>query len=98
MTNPTQIIDRQAERMYEAWLVDARRKGWDWNPFTGSRVKDRSWSELDNHTREVWRDRALAALRSEESVLDELAREDRQRKKTLLSERADASKGETNGL
>lgn len=77
MTDPTKIIDRQAERMYEAWLLDTKRHAW--NPFTGKPIQQKAWPELDNHTRERWRDRALAALRSEESVLDELKREDRER-------------------
>lgn len=79
MADPVAMLDAKARELYEAWIEDGGRKGWDWNPFSGERIKPREWHRLDNHSREVWRGKALAVLRSEETLADELRREERQR-------------------
>ena len=77
MSDPTKILDAAAKKLYDAWCVSADGQRAAYNPFTGTYTEPEPWNLLDNHLREIWRGKALAALRSEESVADELKREER---------------------
>jgi hypothetical protein len=84
--NPLAILDAKAIEMYNAWRNNQPR-GAFWNPFIGAEETPASWDQISNHEREVWREKALAALRSDESVLDELKREDRERRRLVSVQR-----------
>lgn len=86
MANPIAILDRRAREMFEAHV--AKQKGrWTLSAFTWGDKPNPTWDECPNHEREKWRTKALADLRSEDSVLDELKREDRERRRTLTLQR-----------
>ena len=84
MTDPVAILDAKGRELYEAWIASPAGRRARWNPFSGTDER-REWDRLDNHTREVWRGKALLALRSKESVADELRREESVRKAQLKS-------------
>lgn len=79
MPDPTKIIERKAQTLYRAFCTARRhrRHGGGAHPL---------WSALENWQREIWRQKALADIRSEETVADELKREDAERRR-VLSER-----------
>lgn len=86
MADAIAILDEHAMKLYMTFRAK--------NPFLdpGWRQYPRpEWSALSNHAREEWRDKARAALRSKETLADELRREDRER--ALLR----APNGEDNG-
>ena len=76
MVDPTKILEREARRLYNAWRAEKKRKRLGF-------VLDLScsWRQLSNWQREQWRDKALGAIRSKETVADELKREDRERER-----------------
>lgn len=72
MADPVRILDAHAKRLYDAWRKKQRPNRM-FGPETGP------WRTISNNEREIWRRKALAALRSAESVADELKREERER-------------------
>lgn len=80
MADPIAILDAKARELYEAWVASDEGKRAAWNPFLGQRIKPQPWDKLDNNIRECWRGRALTAMRSKETLADELRREDRERR------------------
>lgn len=72
--NPIHIVEEKARALYKAF----RRK----RPRDAFGNVAPAWMKLRAHEREEWRGRAMASLRSEESLADELGREDRERRKS----------------
>lgn len=84
--DPLKLIERTAKKLYREYRRKMAKQ------FYGVPT----WDKAHHNTREEWRRKALAAIRSEESVLDEMRREDRERKqiaRSALSERSPSPEG-----